>query len=267
MLASFDPTVVCHGEMGTDSDGDGLNDVWSDDPHPCGNIVERLAFPAAGRDPEYDMDHPDADIVNDFGRAMDGPMKMNEYLVLSAARTSGEVIIPIPVFELDTISPTEAVFRVKNFDDLVNGGNGDNLPTGSKVETLFTVRGEPDLTDTSWLRDTDVQLGEGNGLEHPNYKKIIGFELNTGTGFSYEGFETDFGTDDLSVRVIPTVPFKNGDVIRFNGGGCDRVHLWQSDCMHRIYRGMAFLSIPGISSEGIPISAEPRSPIVTVSGL
>ena len=267
MLPSFDPTVVCHGEMGTDSDDDGFNDVWSDDPHPCGNAVERFAFPAAGNDVEYDMNHPDADIVYDFGRAIDGTIKMNEYLVLSAARTAGEVNIPIPVFELDTISPTEAVFRVKNFDDLVNGGNGDNLPTGSKVETLFTVRGEPDLTDTSWLRDTDVQLGEGNGLEHPNYKKIIGFELNTGTGFSYEGFETDFGTDDLSVRVIPTVPFKNGDVIRFNGGGCDSVHLWQSDCMHRIYRGMAILSIPGISAEGIPISAEPRSPIVTVSGL
>ena len=87
--------------------------------------------------------------------------------------------------------------------------------------------------------------------------------------FSYEGFQTEFGADGLSVRVIPDEdkPFQNGDVIRFNGGGCDSTHLWQSDCMHRIYRGMAILSIPGISAEGIPISAEPRTPIVTVSGL
>lgn len=238
MRTSFDPTVVCHGEMAVDGDNDGLADTWSDDPHPCGNIAERLGNLADERD-------------NDFARAMDGQMKMAEYTVLSAARTAGEVNIPIPVFELDTISSTEAVFRVKDF-------NGNDLPQGSSVETLFTVREEPDLTDSSWLRDT---------LVHPNYKKIIGFELDTGTGFSYEGFETDFGSDGLSVRVIPDVPFKNDDVIRFNGGGSDSTHLWQSDCMHRIYRGMAILSIPGISAEGIPISAEPRTPIVTVSGL
>ena len=271
LLPSFDPTVVCHGEMAIDADNDGFADTWADDPHPCGNIVERRAFPKEGDPVEYDMTHPDADIVNDFGRAMDGQMKMAEYTVLSAARTAGEtkltatdntvVDIPIPVFDLETpMTSNEAVFSVKDF-------NGNALPQGSSVETLFTVRGEPDLTDTSWLRDTDDQLGEGNGLEHPNYKKIIGFELDTGSGFTYGGFETDFGDDGLSVKVIPDVPFKNGDVIRFNGGGCDSAHLWQSDCMHRIYRGMAILSIPGISTEGIPISAEPRTPIVTVSGL
>ena len=259
MRTSFDPTVVCHGEMAVDGDNDGLADTWSDDPHPCGNIAERLGNLADERD-------------NDFGRAMDGQMKMAEYTVLSAARTAGEVNIPIPVFELDTISSTEAVFRVEDF-------NGNDLPTGSSVETLFTVRGEPDLADPAFdLRDT---------LEHPNYKKIIGFErgriiddienppTNTNmpfldpNSFSYEGFQTEFGADGLSVRVIPDEdkPFQNGDVIRFNGGGCDSTHLWQSDCMHRIYRGMAILSIPGISAEGIPISAEPRTPIVTVSGL
>ena len=285
MLTSFDPTVVCHGEMVKDSDGDGFMDLWSDDPHPSGNNVETLASPAGNKPVEYDMDHPDADIVNDFGRALDGTMKMMEYTVLSSARTANQVNIPIPVFGFDGLNDDgEAVFRVENF-------NGNALPTGSKLETLFSLRNELDddgividLTNSSWLRDTEEVLGPGKGLEHPNYKKIIGFERgriadppigNTNVpdfdpdSFSYEGFQTEFGTDGLSVRVIPDSdkPFQNGDVIRFNGGGCDSVHLWQSDCMHRIYRAMPILNIPGISAEGIPISAEPRTPIVTISGL
>lgn len=271
MLMSFDPTVVCHGEMGADGIGDGIVDTWADDSHPCGNNVERRAFPEEFNlpgPPEYDMDHPDAAISNDFGRAIDGQIKFNEYTVLSAARTAGEVDIPIPIFELESIAETEAVFRVKDY-------NGNALPQGSKVETLFSLRNELDdngnvidLTNSSWFRDTEEILGEGKGLDHPNYKKILGFELDQGDGYSWDvGFQTEFGDDDLSVKVIPDVPFKNGDEIRFNSGGSDSYHLWSSDCMHRIYRAMPILNIPGISAEGIPISAEFRTPVVTVSGL
>ena len=251
---SFDPTVVHHGEFRKGTDTDEFNDIWVDESHPCGNQAAGL-FEGGGMPASYgilDPNHPDFDQITDFGRAVDGQMKMNEYLVLSAVRASGEKDIPVPIFVLDSITPNEAVFRAADW-------YGNPLPAGSSVQTLLSVRGEPDLNSPEFdLRDN---------FDHPNYKQVVGFELDTGTGYSYEGFDCVFGTDQLTVKVIPETPFKNGDKMRFNAGGCDNVHLWQSDFMHRIYRGVAILNIPGISAEGIPFSAEPRTPIVTVDSL
>ena len=151
----------------------------------------------------------------------------------------------------------------------VQNYNGGELPAGSRLENIRSVRDESQL-----VRDTFSVASIENG-DNVTYNELMGFDILRAGGdpvgdATYEGFDVKFDrtANNLRVKITPDVPFSSGDTIWYNRGTSNGWTRNQRDITNKVYASSPILVVPGLFSEekleGIPVAAYPRSQEIVI---
>ena len=243
----IDTNVVSHGEWQIDGDSDDIIEAWGDLSHPSGNTVRGTGLPQ-----------------DDQQRAIDGIMLYWEYNIIETLKVAGFIDYPIPMFVPVETHPDGdyVILEVQNY-------NGGELPVGSRLENIRSVRDESQL-----VRDTFSDASIENG-DNVTYNELMGFDILRAGGdpvgdATYEGFDVKFDrtANNLRVKITPDVPFSSGDTIWYNRGTSNGWTRNQRDITNKVYASSPILVVPGLFSEekleGIPVAAYPRSQEIVI---